>query len=363
MQSADAKPPFYESRWFKGTVAVVGLLTAVFAFGGFPKPRQILHDLTAAAELPRINTEIVLDRSRAMRKSFGGGTKLEAATEAVGKFAASTVDSGLGLRVTGGGCYGDGEVMVGPGPDHDDDVRKAIARMHAGGPSNVVGTVRRAIDEFTQDRFHRKGSTRRIVVFMGGEDRCAEEAGEEVRDALKGSGVETTFRMYALGLSKREAVSMIRFQAALHRVARVEYWPVENRKELDKAVTEEAEEIEEGKVPASPPRSVQAEVEKEASSILGGEVEEAKGEEETTSEAEEEVEETEATEETEESESTEEETTETTEETESTESSSPGADALKRVRLYASSRTGSVFSWLRKADSANFGSPPRVMFG
>lgn len=370
MESVTPKSPFYESRWFKGTAAVVGLLTAVFAFGGIPKPNQLLHDLTAEAKLPLTNTEIVLDKSSEMRKPFGGGTKLDAAAGAVARFAADTVDSGLALRATGGGCFGEGVVMVGPGAGHGDEVREAVAGVEPRGRSNVIGTVLRAIDEFSQERFHRTGSTQRIVVFTGGQDECAEAAGQEVRDQLEGSGVKTTFRMYALGLSKRERAYMIRFRAALAGKAKVEYWPVENRRELDKAVGKEAEEIDQGKVPAPPPETIQAEVEAEASSILGeeaGEVEEAEAEEEEGSGAEEEETETEETDETEEEAgSTGEEETEEVEETEeaaTTESTTTEAGPVERSSLYASRRTGKVFSWLTKVDSVNFGLPAMLMFG
>jgi hypothetical protein len=163
---------------------------------------------------------------------------------------------------------------------------------------------------------------------------------------------------------------MIRFRASLAHEAKVEYWPVDNRTELDKAVGKEAEEIDQGKVPAPPPETIQAEVEAEASSILGeeaGEVEEAEAEEEEGSEAEEEETETEEAEGTEEETgSTEEEGTEEakeTEETETTESTTSEVGLTERPVLYASRRTGSVFSWLRKADSVNFGLPAMLMFG
>jgi len=241
-------PPFYERRSFQGAVAVVGLLTAVWALVGAPKPWSVAHDLTVT-KVPLSNTEIVLDTSGAMAKPFGNGTKLEAATDAIAKFAASSSSSGLALRQTGGGCYDDGDVLVGFGAEHGDDVREVAAGAHAGGVSNVINTVRGAIDEFTSEQFRDPSSTRRVVVFMGGEDNCVEAAGNEISDALDGLGVDTTFRMYALGLSDREMKSMSHFKAEVADYAKVEVLPVADKGDLEKAVGREAEELADGEVP------------------------------------------------------------------------------------------------------------------
>lgn len=249
MESAKRQPPpFYERRSFQGAVAVVGLLTAVWALVGAPKPWSVAHDLTVT-KVPLSNTEIVLDTSGAMAKPFGDGTKLEAATDAIAKFAASSSSSGLALRQTGGGCYDDGDVLVGFGAEHGDDVRNVAAGVHAGGVSNVINTVRGAIDEFTSERFRSPSSTRRVVVFMGGEDSCVEAAGNEISDALDGLGVDTTFRMYALGLSDRELKSMSHFKAEVADYAKVEVLPVASKGDLEKAVGQEAEELAAGEVP------------------------------------------------------------------------------------------------------------------
>jgi hypothetical protein len=247
----DAKsqsPPFYERRSFQGALAVVGLLTAVWALVGAPKPWSVAHDLTVT-KLPLSNTEIVLDTSRAMMKPFDGHTKLDAAMDAVARFAASTNSSGLALRQTGGGCHDDGDVLVGFGAGHGDDVQEAAADVRPSGRSNVIGTVRGAIDEFTSEQFRDPSSIRRVVVFMGGEDECTETAGVEISDALDGLGVDTTFRMYALGMSHEEVKNMSRFKAELKSYAKVEVLPVENGRELEHAVQQEAEEISSGQVP------------------------------------------------------------------------------------------------------------------
>jgi hypothetical protein len=249
MESATPQPPpFYERRSFQGAVAVVGLLTAVWALVGAPKPWSVAHDLTVT-KLPLSNTEIVLDTSKAMTKSFGDGTKLDAAKDAIAKYAAASNSSGLALRQTGGGCYDDGDVLVDFGSGHGDDVRDVTAAVRPSGVSNVINTVRGAVDDFTSEQFRNPSSTRRVVVFMGGEDSCVEAAGSEITDALAGLGVDTTFRMYTLGLSDGEMKSMNRFKAEVAAYAKVEVLPVESKKELEHAVGQEAEELDAGEIP------------------------------------------------------------------------------------------------------------------
>lgn len=245
---SQSPPPFYERRGFQGAVAVVGLLTALWALVGAPKPWSVASDITRT-ETALSNTTIVLDTSSAMRKPFGKGTKLDAAKDAIAKFAASASSSGLALRQTGGGCYEDGEVVVGIGAEHGDDVRDAVASAHPSGVSNVINTVRGAIDEFTSERFQRDSSTRRVVVFMGGEDECIGAAGAEITQALEGLGVDTSFRMYTLGMTKREVARMHVFRREVASLADVEVVHVESEKQFEEAVDQEVDAIDEGRVP------------------------------------------------------------------------------------------------------------------
>jgi len=363
MEQPTQQPPFYEQRWFQGAVALVGLLTAVWALVGAPKPWSVAQDLRAT-KVPLSNTEIVLDTSAAMTKPFGKGTKLDAAKDAIAEFSASAASTGLALRQTGGGCYDDGEVVVGFGAGHGDDVRDAVATARPGGASNLISTVNGAIGEFTDERFRDSSSMRRIVVFMGGEDRCVEAEGEEIRDALAGMGVKTTFRMYALGLSKGEAKQMSHFIAEVEPSARVDLLPIASEEELHVAIDQEAEELAAGEVPELKTAA--------APDFEAGEEEGAAGPESEGVEPPE-SEEGETTPETEEppgeesgEEAAGEETKGPVEEEPPVEPAPfPGSEigSLSPSALYAASRTGSVFSWLRNADSANFGRPSIVMFG
>ncbi len=101
---ADSGVPLYERCWFRGAAAVVALLAAVAALVGVPK----LWDVVAGIfnpDLPRNNTEIVLDASSGMSDPFEAApTKLAAAKRAVGDSVAPFTNQGLALRRIGGEC-------------------------------------------------------------------------------------------------------------------------------------------------------------------------------------------------------------------------------------------------------------------
>src|SRR5215207_6715067 len=82
-----ASVPFYRRGWFVGTVAVVGLVSGIWALVGAPTPWKLIDDLLHP-DLPSSNTEIVLDASAGMRDPFEGDlTRVDAAGDAVGDFA------------------------------------------------------------------------------------------------------------------------------------------------------------------------------------------------------------------------------------------------------------------------------------
>ena len=165
--------PFFERRLFKAAVAVVGLLGAVWALLGAPKPWDVAKDITAAAPLPLKNTEIVLDASAHMGEPFGRVTKYDIAATAVAQWAVSSEEVGLALRGAGGSCDDDGEALIDFGKGNSDDVRKAAFEKEPAGRSNFVAAVRTAVTEFSDARFKRPGAENQVMVFVGGKDECA----------------------------------------------------------------------------------------------------------------------------------------------------------------------------------------------
>src|SRR5215218_4793971 len=101
MADVERGPPFYERRRFQGAVAVLGLVGTLVALVGPPNLWDVIGDLFSS-ELPRDNTEIVLDTSAPMGERFGAAganlTKLDAATDAVGGYAVPVTNEGLALR-------------------------------------------------------------------------------------------------------------------------------------------------------------------------------------------------------------------------------------------------------------------------
>ena len=268
MASTDHSPPFYERRWFQGAVAVVGLAAAIWALVGAPKPWQVAADLSST-KLPLSDTEIVLDASSAMAGRFGDGTKLDAAARAVGQYVVPFNNEGLALRRAGGGCSEPGELLVDFGDDHSDDVSEAAAEQRPAGRSNVAYAVRAAVDDFTAERFHGSQSSKRILIFMGGEDECAEDATEEIRDELDRSGISAVFRVVALKVSGKALKRLKDFEKELAPYADVEIRTPDTEGQLEEVIEEEEEEV--------------AAVDAGESEAAGGEAEEPEPEEENSS--------------------------------------------------------------------------------
>jgi hypothetical protein len=197
--------PFYEHRRFQGTVAVVGLLGAVWALVGAPKPWDAIGDLFSS-ELPSSNTEIVLDASGVMADSFAGsGTKLDAAVGAVGQHVAPFRNEGFALRVSGGGCDEAGDLVVDFGEDHGDDVRDAAAEQRPGGSSHLTNAVIAAIDDFADSERFDPDSRKRVLVFAGTDDECrGPNASDEVRRELERTGIDAVFKLVGVDVAKED---------------------------------------------------------------------------------------------------------------------------------------------------------------
>jgi len=196
--------PFYQKTWFQATGAVVALLAAVWAFAGAPSPWNLIDDLLSP-DAPASNTEIVLDTSEGMNAPFEGGTKLQAAADAVGAFAAPYSNEGLALRTSGGECQQPGDLLVDFGEDHADEVQEeaAEAAQEPSGVPNLADAVIAAIDDFSDaERFPDPASPKRVVIFTGSEpiDNCTDFA-ERVSSELERSGVDAVFQMVGLGVA------------------------------------------------------------------------------------------------------------------------------------------------------------------
>jgi hypothetical protein len=208
MHSNDARDAFYERRWFKGTVAVLGLIGAVVALIGPPKLWDVISDLFRN-DLPPSDTEYILDASAAMGEPFGtveGATKLSAAAEAIAQSILPLENEGLALRRLGGTCDETGDLLVDFGAGRNDEVSDAAADQEAAGESNLAQAVIAAIDDFHGDRFPTDRTfTKRIVVVTGTVDNCSgDNAAELIRRRLENAGVELDFTYVGLGIPEAD---------------------------------------------------------------------------------------------------------------------------------------------------------------
>ncbi|HEX9966458.1 MAG TPA: vWA domain-containing protein [Solirubrobacterales bacterium] len=235
--SPDERLPFFESRTFKGMVALVGLAAAVWGLTGAPKPWQVASDL-AATEKPLSNTAIVVDASAAMGEKFGpnGRSKLDAAVDAVREYVVPFDNEGIALRRAGGTCEDRGQVLVDFGAHHTDDVSEAVAELKPAGRSNLGYAVMAAIDEFNASgRFTGPPSSKRVVVFTGGADQCLEEdAAEQIERELERTGIDAVFTLVALRVSDHEKKRLKAFSKALGKRADVDF--VDTPDELDESM-------------------------------------------------------------------------------------------------------------------------------
>jgi hypothetical protein len=238
------RPPFWERRRFQGAAALVGLVGAVWALVGAPKPWDVVADLFSS-ELPSSNTQIVLDASAAMSAPFGDGTKLDAAAEAIGDYVVPLSNEGLALRRFGGGCEEAGELLVDFGEEHADEVQAAASAQQPEGESNLAYAVRAAIDDFASEDFPDPDGPKSVLVFTGtGEDDCVGNAPDEVRRALERSGVDAVFKFVGVKVPQSERTDLRNLRDALGERAEVEF--VDTEEDLEEIVAPVVEPSPEG---------------------------------------------------------------------------------------------------------------------
>ncbi len=231
------KIAFYERRGFQGTVAVVGLLAAIWAFVGAPKPWQVASEISASTVVLS-NTEIILDASAASAKSFGGETKLAAAKRAIDSYVAPLSHEGLALRRAGGACGERRDLTVGFGSDQSEAIREAADAQHPEGSSNIAAAVRAAADDFQEADFKGAETTNRILVFMNVADQCPGNAIRDIHYALLDSGVDAV-RIVALRPSHSEVKRLLAFKKGLASVAAVEISTPATKRQLRHVVKRE----------------------------------------------------------------------------------------------------------------------------
>jgi hypothetical protein len=286
------KKAFHERGSFKAAVAVIGLLTGIWALLGAPRPWEVASDLTANP-LPLRNTEVILDASAHMGEKFGKATKLDIAAAQVGRYVVADERIGLALRRVGGGCEEESEQLVGFDNGHSDEVRAAADEQQPAGKANLSAAVRAAINDFSGESFHRPGAENQVVIFAGDMDECDELAGQEIRDELESANIHPVFQVFAIKVSKQTKKSLDRMKKQLRGVAQVEIRTADTVQQLYRAVTEEMPGGGSGQVvqgAAEPAPESQAEEGPEEESE-GGESEESGEVEEEGEGGEEEVEE------------------------------------------------------------------------
>lgn len=235
--------PFYDSPRFKGTVAVVGLVSAVLAILGAPKLIDVIDEAVSTEEAVAIsNTAVILDTSATMDQPFeAGDTRFDAAVQAMGQAVPGNKE-GLALRRTGPECDGaEEEPLVGFGTGNRDEVLKEAKAQHPDGKSNIVKAVIEAVEEFRSNpKFNRPDSTRRILVFTSGLDECfSGNVADKLSAELKGDRISASFALIALNASGKGLVQLRELESALESAgADPEIYTPDDQGELDENAKE-----------------------------------------------------------------------------------------------------------------------------
>jgi hypothetical protein len=244
VSTGEERGSFWERGWFKGVVAVVGLVAAIWALIGAPRLWDVVAD-AFSTDPPVSYTEVVLDTSSAMGEDFEGDgeTKLDAAVRAIRQSVGELGHEGLALRRTGSSCGEPSELIVDFASDHADEVTNKAQEQQPGGSPNLTTAVIAALDDFkTKERSEGPPSTRRVLIFTAGIDECFEgDVARKIKSELEGAEVSraSTITLIALKPSSRELQKLEGLEAALGPYADVQ--TPENVEELEGAVEQVAQ--------------------------------------------------------------------------------------------------------------------------
>ncbi len=155
----------------------------------------------------QINTEIVLDLSAAMERSFAGTTRIGAARQALEEvlgLEAADLDH-LALRRFGGPCDGKKiNPVVGFGKNNSALIRESLSELQLGGQTTLIDAVTQAAGDFDPpERF--EGVWKRVVIIAGGTDPCYRlDAPSILRQKLENRQIRPQFRFIGIDIPPDE---------------------------------------------------------------------------------------------------------------------------------------------------------------
>jgi len=236
MPDGAKSPAFYEQRWFKAVVSVLGLTTALLAIAG--PLRSAVRGLFPGPAHPALNTQVIFDTSAAMGDPFHGmENRRDAGLEAL-RSTRFLPSEGVGLRRTDPRCSEEpSDPLVPLGIDHGEEVRATAEEQKLEGRSNLIIAVRSAIAEFAAAPYEEDSADqKRIIVIAAGVDECAPEPIEELEHVLSGADLNrdtSEFKLFGLDASSEEERRLKALERALSRTgASVRVWTPHNVKQL-----------------------------------------------------------------------------------------------------------------------------------
>lgn len=168
-----SRQPFYEHRAFKGTAAVVALVTALVAL---VRPvGNVLDSLSSETPQRTAWVQVVLDTSAAMGQEFGDGnqTRLAAAASAIQKAVKELDNSGVGLRGTSITCKGESKPLVDLASGDPQKVIDAASEQRPRGKASIVDAILGGLNEFNREPMQGQSpKSRSLFVFTAGSRVC-----------------------------------------------------------------------------------------------------------------------------------------------------------------------------------------------
>jgi len=217
-------------NWLYKTIAVIGslavaVIAGVFFKDSFFKPKPVQE-----------NTEIVLDRSKAMLEKFDGKTKLVAAVEAAQDVLSLVASSdNLALRQFGGACANENTTLaVKFSQNNVKRLQKWLGKLAVDGQASLAHAVIEATGDFNDTTRFPKDVSKRLVVIIGSDDTCLRKdpipaIRERIERAKRsGSNIEMDFRFIGLGLTPQQQANVTKIAEATRGTATF----VESQKDL-----------------------------------------------------------------------------------------------------------------------------------
>lgn len=169
-----SRQPFYEHRAFKGTAAVVALVTALLALVG--PLRNAVDSLLSDSPERTAWVQVVLNTTSAMGQGFGdgGGTRLDAAVNAIEKSVKELDNYAVGLRKTSASCKDESKPLIDLADGDSQEVINRAKEQDPAGTASIVDAILGGLNEFDREPMQSHSpESKSLFVFTTAGQSCS----------------------------------------------------------------------------------------------------------------------------------------------------------------------------------------------